>query len=279
MIEINNVSKSFGDFRAAKNVSLTVEDGEYFTLLGPNGAGKTTLIRMLTGLSSPDEGEIRINGIPVSRDNVDVKRMTGVVPQHNNMDKELTVRENLIFFSRLYGLRGDEIGKRTKEILGFTGLEEFAGREFQRLSGGMQRKLMIGKALLHRPSILFLDEPTTGVDPASRRKIWDMLLSMKDSGITVFLTTHYIQEAESLCRRTALMDRGGIIVNEKTGDLKDSLGKITVEYFSEDDGTEFRFFPDRQSAREFAGTLGSDCNIRRLTLEDVFFDLTQRRVN
>lgn len=279
MIEFNHVTKNFRDTKAVNDVCLTIPEGSFFALLGPNGVGKTTLIRMLTSLIKPDSGEILVKGSKVSRTNSDIKKLFGVATQHNNLDKELNARENLEFAGRLYGMQGEQLKSRIDEMVAFAGLEEAKGRMAKNLSGGMQRKLMIAKALMHDPQILILDEPTVGVDPVARRRIWDILKSINSLGKTVLLTTHYIEEAEQLCEKVALMNAGRIYTVEAPKALIDKLGRFTVEYFSPENGTKYAYYAEQTQAKEFAGTLDADrISIRSTTLEDVFFDFTSRKV-
>lgn len=278
-INIDNVTKKYEDFTAVDNMGLQIAKGTFFGLLGPNGAGKTTLIKMLTGLLKPTGGAIYINGDVMTRDSDHIKRIIGVVPQHVNLDRDLTIRENLIFASKLYGIRGSLRNQKIDQILEFTELKQFENRVAKKLSGGMKRKLMIGKSLINDPEIIFLDEPTVGIDLNSRRKIWDMLKKMKEMGKTVILTTHYIEEAEYLCDRIGLMDKGRIFYNDSSLNLKRKLGEFTVEYFDERSGTTvYKHFDDMDSAKSYAGGLDGNYVLRNTNLEDVFFNFTNRKV-
>lgn len=279
MIEIKNVTKKFDGFVAVDSIDLDINNGDFIGLLGPNGAGKTTLIKMLTALLKPTKGKIYIEGKEVGRNNNQVKRKIGVVPQHMNLEKELTAYENLVFAAKLFKLRKKDYKLKVEELIDFMELEDYRNKLSQELSGGIQRRLMIAKALINNPSIIFLDEPTVGIDINARRKIWDILKTMNKNGITILLTTHYIEEAETLCDRVCFMDKGTIFKDDSPSNLKNELGKYTVEYFTEESMTMYRYFQNRKSAIEFANTLDDkEFSIRELTLEDVFYNYTNRKV-
>lgn len=279
MIKTEKLTKKYGDFTAVNHVDLQVQAGEFLGLLGPNGAGKTTLIRMLVGLAKASAGKIYINGQIMGRNKGDLKGMIGIVPQHINLDKELTVRENLLFCAKLFKLPKEQREKRAEELLEFVGLKNVEKRESQKLSGGMQRKLMIAKALINDPHILYLDEPTVGIDLTARRKIWDILKTMKNKGKTIMLTTHYIEEAEYLCDKVALMDEGKIFYCDTPDNLKIKLGKFTLEYFNDNNETEYRYFKSLEQAKQEAGILENEYTLRKTSLEDVFYNFTNRKVN
>ena len=199
MILCNDLHKQFGDVEAVKGVSMEIPDGMFLGLLGPNGAGKTTLMRMMTGLLPPDTGTVAFDGKGMDRNAVAVKQAIGVTSQHVNLDKELTVEENMEFAGRLYRMGKADIAASADRLLSFLGLDSVRKRVTQNLSGGMKRKLMIAKSLIHNPKYLFLDEPTVGIDPNARRDIWDFLRIQHKEGKTILLTTHYIEEAQHLC--------------------------------------------------------------------------------
>jgi ABC-2 type transport system ATP-binding protein len=216
------ISKRYGSLTALESFDLTVERGAIFGLLGPNGAGKTTLIRILTTLLRPDGGEARIEGLDTARQGRDVRRLIGVVPQENSLDRYLTARENLELHARLHGMAKGKYRERIDTLLELFGL---AGRQHDfpdTFSGGMQRRLVVARALVHEPTLLFLDEPTTGLDPQSRRAVWDYIRSIAGT-MTIFLTTHYLDEAEQLCDRLAIMDHGKLIAMGSTAELKSQL--------------------------------------------------------
>jgi ABC-2 type transport system ATP-binding protein len=280
MIRLDGLTKYYGDIRAVHNLSFTVEKGEVFGLLGPNGAGKTTTIRMLTTLTKPTSGRAWVAGHDVVAEPLAVKRSIGIAPQHLNLDGELTARENLEFHAKLYHMPRHERGKRISELLGFVELEKRADDLVEGFSGGMKRRLLIARALMHRPRVLFLDEPTVGLDPVTRRKIWDLIRSLRSEGVTVLLTTHYIEEAEQLCDRVGIINEGQLIALDSPANLKRKLGNFAVEVYHEG-RAERRFFPTREEALEYgaehARCKACDFSVRETNLEDVFIELTGRR--
>ena len=218
MLELRDVEKIFGATRAVDKLSLKIFDGEVFGLLGKNGAGKTTTIKMLTLLLKPTAGEIFFDGQPI-RDNAAVKNLLGLVPQHLNFDQDLTVEENLELHARLHHLKKIERRERIDELLKFVELEKVRKSFVRELSGGMKRRLLIVRALIHRPKILFMDEPTVALDPQVRRKIWELVKNLKSRGITIVLTTHYIEEAEFLCDRVAILNSGKLVALDTVKNL------------------------------------------------------------
>ncbi len=278
MLIIEDLKKTYGKVTAVAGLSLAIRRGEFFGLLGPNGAGKSTTVRMLSTLTPPSSGSVSIAGRRLDRNLTDIKRTIGVVPQHNNLDGEMTAWENLELHGRLFGLGKEERRGRIKELLIFTELEERAHDLVRTFSGGMKRKLMIARALMHRPVVLLLDEPTVGLDPAVRRKMWDLLKTLKAEGLTVLLTTHYIEEAEILCDRVALMHEGVLIELDTPLNLIAKSGTIVLEYFTQG-VTMSEFFATREEALSRAASLEGSVNIRPANLEDVFIRLTKRRVS
>lgn len=278
MIRIERLVKEFAHRKAIDNLTLQVGKGEAFGLLGPNGAGKTTTIRILTMLTKPDAGSVAINGRSVLGEEQAIKSMIGIVPQHFNLDLDLTVKENLDLHGRLHHIPTGERTRRIHELLEYVELVERGDDMVQTLSGGMKRRLMIARALLHKPQILFLDEPTVGLDPQVRRRLWDLIRKMNGEGLTVLLTTHYIEEAENLCQRVAIMEKGKLIALNTPAALCQRLGEYVVEW-PEKEIMKVRFFKDRNEAACFAGTLTAATTIiRRSNLEDVFVELTGRKV-
>ena len=280
MIETEHLAKEYGNKRAVDNLDLFVRKGEAFGFLGPNGAGKTTTIRMLSTLTKPSSGRAWINGFDVMEEPSKVKQEFGIVQQHMSLNRELTVRENLELHARLHHIGKTERRDRIDEMLDYVGLDEFGDYIIERISGGMTRRAMIARALLHKPKLLFLDEPTVGLDAQARRKIWDLVRGMKSEGTTVFLTTHYIEEAEALCDRVGIIDQGRLISLGSPLELRHNLGLVTVESRENENNTEYRYFPDRAAAAEYVKTLPSGGNIvmRESNLEDVFVELTGRKV-
>ncbi|MGB9802975.1 ABC transporter ATP-binding protein [Desulfofundulus sp.] len=277
VIELRQLTKHYGNVVAVDCLDLEIKKGEIFALLGPNGAGKTSTIRMLTMLTRPTGGQALINGYDVMRDLDKVKKEIGVVPQHMNLDQELTARENLELHGRLHRIPHPRRQERIEELLEYVELRERAGDLVSKFSGGMKRRLMIARALMHSPSVLFLDEPTVGLDPQTRRKIWDLIRRMNGEGMTVLLTTHYIEEAEVLCHRVGIMDKGRLIALGTPRELKQKVGEVVVESFGGRD-TGYKFFASRDDALAYAGRLDGNVLIRESNLEDVFVELTGRKV-
>ncbi len=229
VLEVSDVRKRFGTVEALRGVSLAVDAGEMFGLLGPNGAGKTTLLSILAGLADPDSGSARLFGRALTRSDFDLKRAIGLATQDVSLYGELTGRENLEFFGRLYGMRGPELAKRVGEVLEFTALTDRANDRVATYSGGMRRRLNLGASVVHRPRILYLDEPTTGVDPQSRNHIFEEVRSLNAAGVTVIYTSHYMEEVEALCPRIAILDQGRVIACDTRDDLLRMLdGTLTV---------------------------------------------------
>jgi ABC-2 type transport system ATP-binding protein len=230
-IIVTKLKKQFGDFTAVKEVSFAVHTGEIFGLLGPNGAGKTTLIRMMTTLTPPTSGSAVVSGYDVASDADGVRHAIGVIPQALTSDPELTARENMNIHAKLYGLTKSERQKLVPNLLEAVGLTEFADKLVGSFSGGMRRRLEIARGLVHSPKILFLDEPTAGLDPVSRTAVWEMINKLKESaGLTILLTTHYMDEADRLCDRIAIVDHGQLVALDTPTKLKDSVpGADTVE--------------------------------------------------
>ncbi len=223
-IDVGGLSKRFGALLAVDHVSFTVESGEIFGLLGPNGAGKSTLIRMLTTLVPPTSGTASVAGHDIIRDPNAVRNSIGVIPQNMTSDPELTCAENIGIHARLFGITGEPRRKRTQELLEAVGLSDRANALASTLSGGMRRRLEIARGLVHDPQILFLDEPTTGLDPASRISVWEMITHLRArEGRTLFLTTHYMDEADRLCDRLAIVDKGKVVAMDTPMSLKSSV--------------------------------------------------------
>lgn len=210
-IEVLDLHKSFGETKAVQGVDFSVQQGEIFSLLGPNGAGKTTTISMLACLLRPDEGDARVMGHSIRREQMGVKSVLGVVPQEIALYEDLTARENLIFWGKMYNLRGSALKARVDEVLDVIGLQDRAKERVGKYSGGMKRRVNIGVALLHKPKVIYMDEPTVGIDPQSRRNILDSVVALKDQGMTVLYTTHYMEEAQELSDHIGIMDHGVMI--------------------------------------------------------------------
>ena len=234
ILECRELHRSFGDTHAVNGVSFTVAPGETYGLLGPNGAGKTTTISMVAGLLEPDAGEIVVAGRPMSTRTIDAKRSIGLVPQDLAIYPDLTARENLRFFGRLQGMRGDELATRIDAVLEVIGLADRADDRAQDYSGGMKRRLNIGIGLLHEPELLILDEPTVGVDPQSRNAILESVEHLAGGGMAVLYTTHYMEEAERLCDRVAIVDKGIIVAEGTRRELVERIGQHDVVRLSGD---------------------------------------------
>jgi ABC-2 type transport system ATP-binding protein len=225
ILETQALTRRFGKLIAVDALTISVARGEIFGLLGPNGAGKTTAIRLLTTLLPPTSGEAHVCGFDITRDASNVRRVIGYVPQMVSVDGLLTGYENLLIFAKLYDIPRGERKSRVNEALSLVGLTDAAGKLVREYSGGMIRRLEIAQSTLHRPPLLFLDEPTGGLDPIARKAVWDHIIRLRDDfGATVFLTTHNMEEADSLCRRVAIMHRGNIVASDSPERLKASIG-------------------------------------------------------
>ena len=230
-IEVDHLVKKFGELVAVNDISFTVADGEIFGLLGPNGAGKTTLIRMMTTLTPPTSGTARIGGHDIVKDPDGVRQVLGVIPQAFTSDPELTARENMLIHAKLYGVPANRRETLINELLESVDLLKFRDALVRTFSGGMRRRLEIARGLVHSPKILFLDEPTTGLDPVSRTNVWEMIRGLREkSQLTILITTHYMDEADKLCERIAIVDHGKLAVLDTPTKLKDSIpGADVVE--------------------------------------------------
>jgi ABC-2 type transport system ATP-binding protein len=277
MIDTHDLTKYFGTLGAVQSISFTVGRGEVFGLLGPNGAGKTTTIRILTTLLSPTSGTASVAGADVIANPLSVKRSIGVVPQMLNLDIDLTCAENLEYHGRLHKMQPADRDARIEELLRFVGLWDRKDTPVEHLSGGMRRRLLIARGLMHRPAVVFMDEPTVGLDPQARRMIWGLIESLKRGGITILLTTHYIEEADALCDRVAIMRAGRIIALDRPVVLKEGVGRFSLECIGKHDFPR-KFFQTREEAIDAGRNLCSDIMVRDVTLEDVFISLTGERI-
>jgi len=224
ILEARNLVKKFGDFTAVNDVNLAIKEGEIFGLLGPNGAGKTTIISMITGLLKPTNGQITVDGLDLETDTNTVKAKLGLVPQDLALYPTLSARDNLNFFGSIYGLGGKSLRQRVETTLSMVELTDRADEAIETYSGGMKRRINIAAGLLHQPRVLFLDEPTVGVDPQSRNAIFEAVEDLNRNGMTVVYTTHYMEEAQRLCDRVAIIDEGQIIALDTPSTLISSLG-------------------------------------------------------
>ena len=276
VIAVDDLHKSYGRVKAVDGVSFSIAKGEIFGLLGPNGAGKSTLIRMLTCLTRPDSGRATIAGHDVVAGASAIKSLVGVVPQENNLDRELSVGENL----RIYGMlhRVADLARRTDEVLADVELQERRHSLVSSLSGGMKRRLIIARALLTDPAVLFLDEPSIGLDPQIRRQLWEIVRRTGKSGRTVLLTTHYIEEAEALCDRIGILRKGRLIALDTPAALKEMVGPYVVDRIDGNGRLFQQTAASREDAHEMARTLENGCTVRKTNLEDVFVKLTGERI-
>jgi lipooligosaccharide transport system ATP-binding protein len=303
MIRAKGLVKRFGGFTAVDRIDFDVSRGEAFGFLGPNGAGKSSTMRMIGCVSPPTEGELTILGLDPVADGPEIRARLGVVPQEDTLDVELTVRENLLIYGRYFGLSREVIRDRTARLLEFVQLTDRAGDQVEPLSGGMKRRLTIARSLINEPDIMLLDEPTTGLDPQARHAVWDRLFRLKQQGVTLVLTTHYMDEAEQLCDRLVVMDRGKIAAEGSPREL--------IERYSTPEVLELRFDPAEHqlAAEKLTGVSAERMEVladrillyvtdgdvtlaavralgvepltslvRRSTLEDVFLRLTGRRL-
>ncbi len=240
ILEVKNLVKNYGDFQAVKGVSFEIAEGEIFSLLGPNGAGKTTTISMLSTLYTPTSGDATIGGHSISKDPMGVRNIIGVVPQDLALYEDLTAKENLIFWGQMYGLSGKSLASRVDEVLGQIGLTDKAKDRVKTYSGGMKRRVNIGVGLLHKPRLLFMDEPTVGIDPQSRRAILDTVKDLNKQGMTVLYTTHYMEEAEELSDRVGIIDHGQLIAIGTQKELTKQVGETEtlILHISENDDPE-----------------------------------------
>ena len=235
LIHARGLTKRFGDFTAVDAIDFDVAPGESFGFLGPNGAGKTSTMRMIGCVSPVTEGTLVVMGLDPAEHGPRIRARLGVVPQQDTLDNELTVRENLVIYGRYFGMSHAEVGRRADELLEFAQLSERAGDQVEPLSGGMKRRLTIARSLINEPEMLLLDEPTTGLDPQARHLLWDRLYRLKQRGVTLVLTTHYMDEAEQLCDRLVVMDKAKIVAEGSPREL--------IERYSTREVTELRFKP------------------------------------
>ena len=239
IIEVRQLQKSYKDVKAVNGIDFYVEEGELFAFLGLNGAGKSTTIDMLCTFLKADRGSIKINNYEVGKDDEKIKSLVGVVFQESVLDELLTVKENLITRSKLYNMSKDEFNKNLEEIADITGIREIINRQYRKLSGGQRRRVDIARALINKPKILFLDEPTTGLDPKTRKNVWDMIRTLqKDNNMTVFLTTHYMEEA-SKADYIVVMDKGVIAAKGTTDELKEKYAKDKMIIYFDDEKSDF----------------------------------------
>jgi len=298
VISATAIRKTYGTFTAVDGVTFSVPRGELFGILGPNGAGKTSTIRMIYGFSPLSGGSLQVFGQDIVSDWRDIRARLGVCHQEDNLDTEMTVRQNLEVFAGFFGIPRSEAAERATRLLTFFGLNHKENAQVNELSGGMMRRLVIARALINNPELLILDEPTTGLDPQTRHQLWDKLAELKQSGVTILLTTHYMEEAAHLCDRLIIIDRGRILVEGRPRDLIDQfVGSRVIEgspvcdglrdfirarnLDHEDLGHRIIIYckNDDEVYREITRSYcKEDCILRMGTLEDVFLKLTGREL-
>ncbi len=271
MIELKNLTKKFGSFTAVDDVSLAINTGEFFGLLGPNGAGKTTTIGMLSTLLLPTKGAVLIDGEPLTRQRAGLKRKISVITQEYSMRQDMNMNEIMEYQGRLYYMPKQEIRRKSEELLEFCELIDDRKKTVRKLSGGMKRKLMVCRALLTEPEILLLDEPTAGMDALSRRQMWALLRKLNERHLTILLTTHYMEEAEALCERVAMMERGKIAEIDSPAGFIQKLGRYAVDEIAADEAVT-HYFRTKDEALRFAGRTERNFKLRATTLEDVFVE-------
>jgi ABC-2 type transport system ATP-binding protein len=280
-IATEDLCKKYGSITAVKNLNLKVYAGELFGFLGPNGAGKTTTIRILTTLAKPTSGRAWVMGFDVVEEPAEVRKTIGVVQQHLSLDRSLTVKENMELRARLHKLPLVERKKRISELLEYTELSEHANRLVDELSGGLQKRAAIACVLIHEPRVLFLDEPTAGLDAHARRRMWDLIRRLNADGVTIFLTTHYIEEAEALCHRVGIINGGSLIALGNPMELRSKVGLCTVVTMANNGKVSYHYFPSREEATKYIQGLPNNLKaivVRESNLEDVFIELTGRRI-
>lgn len=300
VIVARDLTKKYGDFVAVDHIHFEIYPGECFGFLGPNGAGKTTTMRMIYGFSPITSGLLTVFGLPVPQHSRTIRARLGVCPQEDNLDPDFTVLENLLVYARYFGIPKPIALQRATQLLEFFDLLHKKDEVIRTLSGGMKRRLLLARAMINRPDLLILDEPTTGLDPQARHAIWDRILHLKAQGVTILLTTHYMEEAERLCDRLVIMDHGKILVEGRPQDLIQTLvGQEVIEIypangFPEKIRERFPSLPmevyhnrleiflpaDHPEVTEFIVDHLQPPNlyIRRATLEDVFFKMTGRQL-
>ena len=280
-VSLQNVHKVYNNTCVVDDLSLAIEPGEIFGLLGPNGAGKSTTIRMLTTLAKQTQGDIVVAGYDVSRQPANVRRHIGVVLQQVSVDADMTVWENMEFHGRMHHIPPAQRQADIARWLGYVGLSDRTKDKVKTLSGGMKRRLQIARALLHQPSILFLDEPTVGLDPQTRRRLWEIIRELnRDHKMTMLLTTHYMEEVEYLCDRIGIMDQGQLIESGTLSELRQKHGEGIVMK-QKGDRWEYLFFPTLEEANRYLDQQPDKTGMmaRPTNLEDIFVELTGRNLD
>ncbi len=281
-IDIQGVTKRYGQLTVVNQLNLTIAQGEMFALLGPNGAGKSTTIKMLTTLALPDKGKITIGGVDVVQQAQQVKSKIGVVLQQTSIDLDRTVWENMEFHGRMHHMNKAQRQEAIDRCLSYVELTDRVQERTRNLSGGMKRRLQIARALMHNPKVLFLDEPTVGLDPQTRRRLWEIIRDLKQQGMTILLTTHYMEEAETLCDRVGILDSGSLIEMGTPEELRQKHGlAVVIVQNEEDQKLEYKFFPTMVEAQTYLDREPTQRGImvRESNLEDIFVELTGRKLD
>ncbi len=275
-IVANNLIKRFGNLTAVDHLDLRVHKGEIYGFLGPNGAGKTTTVRMLTTMELPDEGTISIDGHPTGTEYISARRHIGVIQQQHSLEKDISVRENIVHHGLMQNLSRKQIAERMDELCTIMDLNDRLDTLIANLSGGWKKRVAIVCSLIHEPDILFMDEPTTGLDTQSRNILWKMIRAINAKGTTIFLTTHYIFEAENLCDRVGIISEGKLIAEGTPQELKSTMGPVALVSSDSEGNEHVQYFQTRAEAREASGQIheSHDTMIRSTNLEDVFLKLT-----
>ena len=280
IIDAKGLVKRFGSLTAVDHLDITVKKGEVYGFFGPIGAGKTTTVRKLTTVDLPDEGSISIDGYDTHTRFIDARRNIGMIQQHNSLDKDISVRENIFHHALMQNLSIKESKRRMEEMCSLMELDDYMDKVVAKLSGGWKKKVAIICSMIHDPEILFMDEPTTGLDTQSRNMLWKMIRKINASGTTVFLTTHYIFEADSLCDRVGIINKGKMIAEGTPEELKARVGRITMVVTDSQGNETQTYYNDREAAKKASLDVGEDCNIsiRETNLEDVFLELTGGKI-
>lgn len=279
IIVARNILKKYDETVAVDGIDLDVRRGEIFGFLGPNGAGKTTTIRILSTLTDFNEGSVLVDGHDILKEPNEAKTKMGIIQQHISLDKDLTVWENMYHRALMQQMPKAQIETRMKELVDYFSMGEYMNRKIDSLSGGWKKRAAIVSAMIHSPKVIFLDEPTVGLDIKARRLLWDLIRLLNKDGTTIFLTTHYIEEAQILCDRVGIIDNGKIVALGTPQELASEIGEYAVVVTDVNGKSEYKYFEDRKSASEYgSGIETGEVLVRKTNLEDCFVELTGRTV-